>query len=283
MAKKPKKPKWKIIGEDGGKANPTVFEDCGGHGCEITPKAVRGGEVPIQAFGSNRTSPNAINKEGPIPKYDAKKRKAKPPKGIGCEYYIDKREVKHRDGRVSMKDVTVYTDPRPECQDSSLPCNTDRVSCPVQLFFREGKAHLRFCGEKGKGAHVLQVDSHAEAQRLASEACQAWENAPDGWEEIVIEKYKKGEKKGQPKLDKKTGEVLKQRVWHGNFEHYDKVANAPLGGVNGRCKPKPEFTSTAAKTRWLEVMRDAGFKAKAADLDVAIDEVYRAYRRAGGC
>jgi hypothetical protein len=183
-----------------------------------------------------------------------------------------------------MKDVKVITDPRVECQDSGKPCDTDRVTCPVQLFFREGKPHLRFCREKGRAGHVLQVDSHEDAQQLAATACRAWANAPDGWEEVVVERYKKGAKKGQVKLDK-SGNPIEKRVWHGNFDSFDKVSNAPLGSIEPkkRCKPKPNFKSTAAKERWLDMMRKAGFSSQVGDLDGAIDEVYREYRRAGGC
>lgn len=59
------------------------------------------------------------------------------------------------------------------------PCATNRETCPVQLFFKKGVPHLRFCYEKGKPGFVHAVKDPIEAQKLAVKACECWSQTRD--------------------------------------------------------------------------------------------------------
>ena len=54
------------------------------------------------------------------------------------------------------------------------PCGSSRKTCPVQLFYKAGQPHLRFCLKKNKPGKTLAVKTPQEAQRLASAACRCW-------------------------------------------------------------------------------------------------------------
>lgn len=64
------------------------------------------------------------------------------------------------------------------CGKTNAPCATSRTACPVQLVYKRGRPHLRFCTTAGnkRPGWLVPVDSPASAQALALEACTAWAN-----------------------------------------------------------------------------------------------------------
>jgi hypothetical protein len=44
----------------------------------------------------------------------------------------------------------------------------------VQLFFKRGTPYLRFCKQKNKPGHVLEMRSVEQAQKAAAKACKCW-------------------------------------------------------------------------------------------------------------
>lgn len=62
----------------------------------------------------------------------------------------------------------------------SFPCGSDRFAersptkCPVQLVWKDGQRHLRFCFAHKKAGRLLPVDSPADALKTATAACKHW-------------------------------------------------------------------------------------------------------------
>ncbi len=146
----------------------------------------------------------------------------------------------------------------------AAPC-PDRTTCPIQLFFKDGKPHLRFCRlwpkkktftankvangklkkvKRGKGeyvegrrpgdpGYVVAVKDAAEAQKIALAACRCWSAAPDGRYETIT-RYKK---------ERKTGRVFteNEKVWRGSFEKcVSKIQKAAGRKVRLEELPKKE-------------------------------------------
>lgn len=84
---------------------------------------------------------------------------------------------------------TVEPQPQITCGPSAAPCSNARNACPVQLVYKAGQPHLRFCGPPGarvnKKGQTVRVGSRApswlvpvktpsSAQELAARACKQW-------------------------------------------------------------------------------------------------------------
>lgn len=77
------------------------------------------------------------------------------------------------------------------------PCQTGRKGCPVQLFFRDNKPFVRFCGQArevtktdrktgatrtarvgaGMPGWIVPVETPTKARRLVAAACKQWQKA----------------------------------------------------------------------------------------------------------
>lgn len=77
------------------------------------------------------------------------------------------------------------------------PCQTGRKGCPVQLFFRDNKPFVRFCGKAreitkvdrktgetrtarvgaGMPGWIVPVETASKARRLVAAACKQWNKA----------------------------------------------------------------------------------------------------------
>lgn len=62
------------------------------------------------------------------------------------------------------------------CGKTAKPCSSSRKTCPVQLVYRQGRPHLRFCLKAGnnKPGWLVPVQSPSAAMELAKEACEQW-------------------------------------------------------------------------------------------------------------
>jgi hypothetical protein len=93
------------------------------------------------------------------------------------------------------------------CKGNEKPCSEARKACPVQLVWREGKPHLRFCRLVGKPGYLVPVTSPEQAHELSKKACSTWGNWPkdffsDNAPEIVeaAERYQPKSPWGTPGL-----------------------------------------------------------------------------------
>jgi len=70
----------------------------------------------------------------------------------------------------------ISTPPGFDYTTAALPCDTDRASCPVQLFFRNGTPFIRFCraGKKSKPGYAVEANDVDHAAKLATAACKCW-------------------------------------------------------------------------------------------------------------
>ncbi|MCP4243508.1 MAG: hypothetical protein GY772_23380 [bacterium] len=110
--------------------------------------------------------------------------------GVGNKCYATQAEAKRQHatagkearGAVAEKADTRFTgyledgsyDTR--CKESiGKPCS-DRVSCPVQLVWVDGKPNLRFCNEQGEPGNLVGVTDPAQATAYAKDACKDWPN-----------------------------------------------------------------------------------------------------------
>ena len=87
------------------------------------------------------------------------------------------------DTRLNKKGKPVFSGKRNGIVDSfskgnEKPCSEARKACPVQLVWREGKPHLRFCRLVGKPGYLVPVDSPEQAHQLSKKACSTWGNWP---------------------------------------------------------------------------------------------------------
>ena len=75
-------------------------------------------------------------------------------------------------------DSPVYTKQNPMC---SVVGKGKGQRCPVQFFFRNGEAALRFCDTPGAPGRVVSVgDDFVKANKKATELCKCWhESSPD--------------------------------------------------------------------------------------------------------
>jgi hypothetical protein len=116
------------------------------------------------------------------------------------------------DTRLNKKGKPVFTGKRGGivdsfCKGNEKPCSEARKACPVQLVWREGKPHLRFCRLVGKPGYLVPVDSPEQAHQLSKKACSTWGNwpkdfFPDNAPEIVeaAERYSPKSPWGTPGL-----------------------------------------------------------------------------------
>lgn len=98
----------------------------------------------------------------------------------------------------------------------SEPCQTGRKGCPVQLFFRDNKPFVRFCGKAREitktdrktgetktvrvGAKqpgwIVPVESPTKARRLVAAACKQWSKTGDFDEKNVAVLFAKKARAG---------------------------------------------------------------------------------------
>jgi len=99
---------------------------------------------------------------------------AKERKTYGC---IQKRD---KAGKLKWTGDNAFGVRDPFCTGGSVPCGTDRFKtknpdrCPVQLIWRKGERHLRFCGVHGKAGRLMPVSTPADALKKAAKACRHW-------------------------------------------------------------------------------------------------------------
>ncbi|WP_169791660.1 hypothetical protein [Sandaracinus amylolyticus] len=66
--------------------------------------------------------------------------------------------------------------PTPACAGISRPCDQFRNACPIQLYWDDGRPHLRACRKPGDGrrGYKFAVTGPLDAQELAARLCACW-------------------------------------------------------------------------------------------------------------
>lgn len=92
------------------------------------------------------------------------------------------------------KPSKAYKGTRAVANSKGKPCSTERAGCPVQLVWKKGDPHLRFCSQKNRPGHLLPVKDVRDAVKVSGDMCRCWEKTGSMSRCIITEERRAGRK-----------------------------------------------------------------------------------------
>lgn len=99
--------------------------------------------------------------------------------GFDCSTRVRRYEIGAPNTKTSRQGKAagvIITGPGLDYTTASQPCMSSRKACPVQLVFKSGAPHLRFCRTAGSGepGYLVPTPDPSAARKLSAEACAQW-------------------------------------------------------------------------------------------------------------